>query len=143
MIKKLLTIFVLPILIILLLTSCTSIEKEYPALKWFPEKSHFLDYKIEGHVVTFRYKILFKNFTNEDIAVGITAIFEKSYTKDWVEENEFLATFSKSDNDLKDGYAVVKANNSTYVIASFSGTFTGGKVNTNLSFPEEIILITV
>lgn len=117
----------------------TDNDKSYgssSALKWIPEESRFVDYKINNGKVTVRYSIAFENFTEDDIEFSINAAFSKSETKGWL-KNEILNGMAYDENN-ESGHIILHAYEKRNVVISFTGDYLGGKVNTNLSFPEEI-----
>ena len=117
----------------IVLSGCTMIkEKEKSKLYWVPEESYFVGYEIIDDNVVFSYSICFVNNWNDDYVVDVSAKFQKSEMKNWIEYKDFYLGTS---ND-----GTVKANSKKNIVYSFKGKYLGGKVNTNISFPKELIL---
>ena len=106
-------------------------------LYWVPEKSHFVDYEIDGDRIKFRYSIHFVNSFNDDMQVSLSAKFNSKELKGWLKNESF---FKGCDQNGEMLCAIVKADSSADVIFTFEGEYLGGEVNENLSFPEELII---
>ncbi len=104
---------------------------------WVHEKSHFVDYEINGDRIKFRYSIHFVNSSNDDMQVSLSAKFKSKELKGWLKKESF---FKGCDQNGEMLYAIIKANDKADVIFSFEGEYLGGEVNKNLSFPEELII---
>ena len=117
-----------------LLSGCDINEGNKSKFYWIPEESYFVDYKIIDDEVVFSYSICFVNEWDEDYAVDISAKFKKTELRNWIEYKGFYLGTS-TDN-------VIKGNSKKNIIYCFEGKYLGGKVNTDISFPTEIILST-
>ena len=123
------------LLISIVLCGCNmNTRKEKSRFYWIPEESYFVDYKIIEDKIIFSYSICFVNDWDEDYAVDISAKFKKSELKNWIEYKKFYLGTS-TDN-------VVKGHSKKNIIYYFEGKYLDGKMNTNISFPTEIILST-
>jgi len=114
-------------------------NEEKPDFYWIPEESGFVDYKIRNEKIIFSYTICFVNNLDEDISVAISAKFEESETRDWIQCNDFIMGCDEQGN-MK--YEVVKSKEKKNVIFHFEGDYISSNVNTSLSFPNELILTT-
>ena len=123
------------LLVSIVLCGCSmNTKREKSKFYWIPEESYFVDYEIVDNNIVFSYSICFVNDWDEDYAVDISAKFKKSELRNWIEYKGFYLATS-TDN-------VIKANSKKNIIYCFEGKYLGGKVNTDISFPTEIILST-
>lgn len=108
-------------------------------LFWVPEESQFVDYTINGDQVTFRYAICFINDSTDNYSIKLSAKFHAEDLSGWTDQCDFLDARDASGewNDRE-----VPGNHKVVHIYSFSVPYSGGAVNTDISFPEEIILTT-
>ncbi len=114
-------------------------DAEIPEFRWIPEESHFVDYEIQNDKVIFSYSICFVNDSNEDISVAVSAQFKKAEIKNWIQYESFFMGYDEKGN-MK--YQLVKAQEKKNVVFYFEGKYVSDNVNTNLSFPDELILTT-
>ncbi|MGN0179301.1 MAG: hypothetical protein ACI4DY_07675 [Monoglobaceae bacterium] len=137
---------IVSILLIIVLGGCFNYNNGYSeestSLEWFPDESHFVDYKIVGKKVVFRYSIAFQNNCECDVAFDIGAKFYKKDTRGWLKNNEILLGQSDCEKE-ENGYIPLRRNEKKSIVFSFEGDYLGGKVNTNLSFPEELVPIVI
>lgn len=137
---KKLSVIILTLVLISILSVCLFLsynsEDESTTLEWNPENSYFLDYKIKNNRITFRYVIEFKNKSDTALSFQIGVKFSKKDTKGWL-KNEFL--IGDTDYTDENGYFPLDSNEKESIVFSFEGEYLGGNVNTNLSFPEEIL----
>lgn len=137
--KKVLSIFIVVLTVIFIAASCGIYEDNNngTALSWVPEKSGFKDYKIDKDKIMFCYSIYFINNDVDACELSLAAKFEKSELDGWFSlidtDDEFL--FGLDENG-RDKYIVLKPKEKKKVDFWFEGKYAGGKVNTNLSFPE-------
>ena len=104
------------------------------------EKSYFVDYEIEGNQIQFRYAICYVNTTKHPIAVSnhVSADFDKNNkeVKDWlVLEDTYSGFCEESEENL-----CVPSGEERIVIYTFTATYLGGEVNTQLSVPTLVYL---
>lgn len=108
-------------------------------LTWYPEKSRFEEYKIKDDKIKFCYSIYFNNFENDTIELSLGAKLKQSELDGWFSrtdtDDEFLDGLDKNGEHL---YVIFKPKEKKRVKFWFEGKYLGGKVNTNLSFPEII-----
>lgn len=109
------------------------------SLYWLPEGSGFVDYEIDGDCVRFRYRICFVNEDQQDINIKISAAFSGNELTGWVESKEY---FDGLDDEGQWSYRTVKASGKTELVYTFEGRCLGGDVNTELSFPDELMVAT-
>lgn len=111
-------------------------------LTWFPEKSRFEGYKIDKDKIKFCYSIYFINYDIEACELSLGAKFEQSELDGWFSrkdtDNEYLDGL---DENGQDKYVVFKPKEKKRVKFWFEGKYSGGKVNTKLSFPELIPML--
>lgn len=126
------------------LCSCSNRSEQkgcYPV----DEQSYFDGYEITNDKVKFRYSIHFVNELDSSCDIAIYAIFDKSELSDWVKNNDVDSEenqFEGLKKDCSDRLTVnLKAHESKDIIFTFEGKYLGGKVNENLSFPTDIILL--
>ena len=126
------------------LCSCSNRSEQkgcYPV----EEQSYFDGYEIINDKVKFRYSIHFVNELDSSCDVAIYAIFDKSELSDWVKNNDVDSEENQFEGLKKDGSdrltVNLKAHESNDIIFTFEGKYLGGKVNENLSFPTDIILL--
>lgn len=126
------------------LCSCSNRSEQkgcYPV----EEQSYFDGYEITNDKVKFRYSIHFVNELDSSCDIAIYAIFDKSELSDWVKNNDVDSEenqFEGLKKDCSDRLTVnLKAHESIDIIFTFEGKYLGGKVNENLSFPTDIILL--
>ena len=130
------TVFAL--VIFLLILDSNSLDRSN-TLYWEPEESYFVDYKItDENTVKFRYSIHFVNNSEEDITAALTAVFNSQEIKGWLDQGNGLIGCDENGELL---YTEIKSGESADAVYVFEGKYLGGKVNQNLSFPEEIILM--
>ena len=150
--KKIFWVVVLPFLAVLLMAivfvyglSFFSIIQSTPmsdspqkdTISWIPEESYFVDYKINNDIVTFRYSICFYNDTEDPIEISLGAKFKSAELKGWFNcEDNFLEGLGE---DGEHKYEVLNSKEKKNIIFCFKGDYLGEKVNTNISFPEEIL----
>lgn len=106
---------------------------------WLPEESGFVDYEINGDCVRFWYRICFVNEDQQDIKVKLSAAFSGSELTGWVASKEY---FDGLDDEGQWSYRTVKASGKTELVYIFEGKYLGGEVNTDLAFPEELMVAT-
>lgn len=70
--------------------------------------------------------------------VSLSAKFKSKELKGWLKNESY---FMGCEQNVEMLYATVKANNSADVVFTFEGEYLGGEVNKNLSFPEEIAIL--
>lgn len=109
------------------------------SLYWLPEGSGFVDYEIDGDCVRFRYRICFVNEDQQDVNVKLSAAFSGNELTGWVESKEY---FDGLDDEGQWSYRTVKASGKTELVYTFEGRYLGGDVNTELSFPDELMVAT-
>ena len=135
-IKNLVLIFTL--VLCFLFSGCLDTYKlEETSISWEPEKSHFVDYEINGDRIKFRYSIHFVNCSGEDEEVSISAIFKSNELKGWIKVDSNIG-YDKNGEMLR---STIKANSSADIVFTFEGEYLGGEVNTNLSFPETLVIM--
>ena len=110
---------------------------EATSLYWDAEKSHFVDYEINGERIKFRYSINFVNCSGEDEELSISAAFKPNELKGWIKMDSNIG-YDQNGEMLS---AAIKANSSADVVFTFEGEYLGGEVNTNLSFPETLVIM--
>ena len=106
---------------------------------WIPEESGFVDYQIRNDKIIFSYSICFVNDSEEDIAVAVSAKFKESEIKDWIQCEIFILGCDE-DGNMK--YELIESKGKKNVVFYFEGKYISSNVNTNLSFPDELILTT-
>ncbi len=111
---------------------------ENNTLRWIAEESCFVDYEIVEDTVKFRYSICFENNSDEDDTISILAKFKKSELKDWIKADEFIFGCDETGERL---HEKIKQGEKKNVVFVFEGEYLGGEVNTNLSFPDEIMYV--
>lgn len=126
------------------LCSCSNHSEQkgcYPV----EEQSYFDGYEITNDRIKFRYSIHFVNELDSQCDVAIYAAFDESELSDWVKNDDADSKgnqFEGLNEDCSDRLTVkLKAHESKDVIFTFEGKYLGGKVNENLSFPTDIILL--
>ena len=118
------------------MTSCL-IEDNGDSYEWIiEEKSHFVDYKIEGEKIKFRYSIYMISKYDEDQEICFGVKFKPEEIAGWVESEDVQGDPIYFDSD----YAILKAHSKGSVIFTFEGKYLGGKVNTALSYPEVVLM---
>lgn len=132
------------IFIVSVLCSCSNHSEQkgcYPV----EEQSYFDGYEITNDRIKFRYSIHFVNELDSQCDVAIYAAFDESELSDWVKNDDADSKenqFEGLNEDCSDRLTVkLKAYESKDVIFTFEGKYLGGKVNENLSFPTDIILL--
>lgn len=130
------------ILAVLLVAGCALLDNENAnqkgSLYWEPDKSAFVDYDIiDDDTIKFRYSIHFVNNSKDDLMVSVSAKFKAKELKDWV---KYESLFAGKDQNGERMYSEIKAGESADVIFVFEGEYLGGKVNAELSFPEELVV---
>lgn len=150
--KKLLAMFLLLTFLVGMLSGCMMLPLglDYPlapldtentenTLHWLPAESYFVDYEITDNTVKFRYAICFVNNSGSDCSVTLSAKFHTKDLKGWTENNDFLDGCDENgewvSHVIPNGEKVVH----TYC---FTVPYSGGTVNTDIQFPEEILLST-
>ena len=131
-------IFVLGLTIYSIIHSTPTNEKPRKnTISWSSEESYFVDYKIDNDKVMFRYSICFYNGTEEPVEVSLGAKFNSLELDGWFKcEDNF---FEGLGEDGKHKYEVLNPKETKNIVFCFKGDYLGGEVNTNLSFPEEIL----
>ena len=107
-------------------------------LYWLPDESYFVDYEIVEGKVKFRYAICFVNNSGNDCFIKLSAKFATKDLKGWAENNEF---FDGCDENGEWEYRKVKNGEKSVLVYTFTTKYLGGPVNTNLSFPEDLMLV--
>ena len=142
------SIFVITLIIIILIIGIFLLNSHLSALKkdkierlyWVSEESYFVDYEIvDSKKVRFRYSICFVNNTKNDMTISLGAKFKQSEIKEWLKQSEFLTGYNDNHEPL---YSKILSGEKKNIIFMFEGEYLNGKINRNLSFPEEIILTT-
>ena len=106
-------------------------------LHWLPEESYFVDYEIIGNDVLFRYAICFVNNSGDDCSISISAKFYRKDLAGWTNNSGFI----KACNESGDwDYREIRNGEKTVFTYCFTVPYTGGAVNTDIEFPEEILL---
>lgn len=137
--KKLIFLLDVFILIPTMLSACASDTFKDVAIGWIPESSYFVDYQVTGDKIKFRYSVCYYNNTLDRIDIGIAAKFNKKELRGWLKYESFFFGMD-DDGDMK--YETVNPKEKKNIVFCFEGDYLGGSVNRNLSFPEEIILVT-
>ena len=106
-------------------------------LHWLPAESYFVDYEIVGDDVQFRYAICFVNNSGCDLKIKASVKFHASSLAGWAAEKDFLSCCNE--NGEWD-YQEIKNGEKKVIVYSFTTQYLGGPVNTDLPFPEEILL---
>lgn len=119
--------------------SKTSYDEGETDFYWISENSYFVDYKIEENKIIFSYSICFKNDSDSDISVAVSARFKKSELNNWIKYQDFFMGYDE-DGNMK--YGVVKAREQKNVVFYFEGEYISSDINTKLSFPDELIITT-
>ena len=114
-------------------------QKEATDFYWIPEESYFVDYKIKNNKVIFSYSICFVNNSEEDVTVAVSANFKKNEIKDWIKYKNFFMGYDENGIMKSE---LIKSKEKENVIFFFEGEYISDKINTNLSFPNELILTT-
>ena len=114
-------------------------QKEATDFYWIPEESYFVDYKIKNNKVIFSYSICFVNNSEEDVTVAVSANFKKNEIKDWIKYKNFFMGYDENGIMKSE---LIKSKEKENVIFYFEGEYISDKINTNLSFPNELILTT-
>jgi len=107
-------------------------------LHWLPKESKFVNYEISGDKVKFRYSICFVNNSKNTANISLSAKFKASELNGWMKNEKFFTGLGE-DGELKKGK--IEPGEKINFIFVFEGKYLGGKVNENISFPEEIILM--
>lgn len=116
-------------------------KEEETSISWEPEKSHFVDYEIDGDRIKFRYSIHFANDYDEDITISLSVKFKSKELKKWVKADKDIGGFFNGcDQNGEMLYTTIKAGEQVDIVYVFIGEYLGGEVNENLSFPETIVL---
>lgn len=105
---------------------------------WLPEESGFVDYEIDGDCVRFRYRICFVNETKQDVSIKVSAAFSPKELAGWVESKDY---FDGLNNRGDWTYQTVGSFCKNQLIYTFEGKYLGGEVNTELSFPEDLMVV--
>ncbi len=105
---------------------------------WIPEESSFVDYAIHDGRVEFRYSVCFVNGTDEDQIVSLSANFAESELDGWLSYKPLMDGLDESGERSE---TLIKRGEKTNVIYTFEGEYLGGPVNTQLSFPEELLIV--
>lgn len=115
-------------------------NEEIAGLRWIESDSFFVDYRIDGNKVTFRYSIHLINTSENAKKFSLSAKFKKSEINSWVipEDNGYLTGYVEDDDSL---YKTIKSKEEVDVIYTFEGDYLGGTINENLSFPEDFIIL--
>ena len=129
-ISCILTVTVL--MVFLFLTGCDFYKDQPSEFYWIPEESYFAGYEIVDDKVVFAYSICFVNDGEEDYAVNVSAKFKRSELSKWVEYKDFFLGSAEDET--------VKAGTKKNITYYYEGKYLGGEVNTELSFPEEMIV---
>lgn len=108
-------------------------------LHWLPEESYFVDYEIIDNTVKFRYAICFVNNSGSDCSVTLSAKFHAKDLKGWTENNDFLEGCDENGEWVS---SVIQNGEKAVRTYCFTVPYTGGTVNTDIQFPEEIMLST-
>ena len=126
---------------ILLLNSCNSYNHatETNTLRWIPEESYYIGYDIIDDIVKFQYSICFENCTEYDTIISLHAKFHKNDLKGWVIPDGFFVGCDENANTL---YQLINAHQKINVVYTFFGEYVGGDVSDEVSFPDEIIIMT-
>lgn len=106
-------------------------------IHWLPEESYFVDYEVVDGKVRFRYAICFVNNSEYDVGIKLSARFKADELGGWIKYSSF---FEGYDENGEWDYRIINHGEKVQYIYTFEGEFLGGAVNTNLSFPEELIL---
>ncbi len=117
----------------------TRSDEEKTDFYWIPEKSYFVDYKIEKNKIVFSYSICFINNSESDVSVAVSAKFKKSEINKWIKYQSFFMGCDKEGN-IK--YNIIKAGEQKNVVFYFEGEYISRNINTELSFPDELIITT-
>ena len=107
-------------------------------LHWLPEESYFVDYEILGDKVRFRYAICFVNNSGDDCNIQISAKFHREDLVGWTNQYGFL---DACDENGDWNYRKILDGEKAVFTYCFTVPYTGGAVNTDMEFPEEIILV--
>lgn len=124
-------------------TGCTfhPQNKEPESLRWIEEESYFVDYEItDSGLIKFRYSICYQNFFDRDVEIAITVDFKKRDLKGWAKELESHEGFVGCDENGERLYSIIKTGEKRNVVYTFEGEYLGGSVNTNLSFPDNLMM---
>ena len=141
MLMKIIKVIIIGLLLALSLisiVSCYSLINTATSIEWIESKSYFKGGKTtEQGTVIFTYSICFKNNTEDDYEIGLSARFKKSELNGWVEYAKFFE--GRIGDDI---YCLIKANEEKNVDFDFESKYLGGEIPTSLSFPEELIVAT-
>lgn len=117
--------------------NCSGIDHD-SSVYWLPEESGFVDYEIDGDCVRFRYRICFVNETEQDVSIKVSAAFSPKELAGWVESKDYFDGFNNRGDWT---YQTVGSFCKNQLIYTFEGKYLGGEVNTNLSFPEDLMVV--
>ena len=130
--KRIYCVLAISVLMVMLLTGCDFYEDQSSEFYWIPEESYFAGYEIVDDKVVFAYSICFVNDGEEDYAASVSAKFKRSELSGWVEYKDFFLGSAEDET--------VKAGTKKNIVYYYEGKYLGGEVNTNLSFPQEMIV---
>lgn len=136
--KIIISFIVIPLFLMAGCMSQSPQNNQKSSFYWIPEESGFLNYEIIGKKIIFSYSICFVNDSNEEQTVSLSAKFKPKELKGWVKETGFFIGNDEKGNLLNEK---IPARSKEKLTFFFEGEYLGGKVNTNLSFPDEIILM--
>lgn len=121
----------------LLIMSCIDPQSK-ETLTWNEKESSFVDYSIDSDRIRFSYTLSFTNHTDEDQEIAVSAKFKHFELENWIEDEGF---FIGEDENGEIKYVKAKAKSTGKLTVFFEGKYLGGKVKTDLSFPEEIMIV--
>ena len=136
--KKMILLLDIFMFILIMLSGCTSDTTNDVVTGWIAKDSYFVDYKITGDKIKFRYSVCYYNDTLDPIDIGMAAKFNKRELRGWLKDENF---FFGMDDDGNMKYETINPKEKKNIVFCFEGDYLGGSVNKNLSFPEEIILV--
>lgn len=105
---------------------------------WIPDESYYAGYDIVDDRVIFRYCICYANNGQDDIEIKISAKFSAGELKGWIQDDGF---FEGRDEAGEWDYRTIKSGEKVWETYWFEGIYLGGTVNTDLSFPEDLLVV--
>lgn len=128
------------LILILIMNSCVPAyeDNDYSDnISWNPQKSFFVQYKINNNRIKFCYSIYLSNKTKDSWEILLSAKFNQSELEGWFSpidmDDEYLFGLDKNGQDK---YVILKPKEEKSVEFWFEGKYLGGEVNTKLTFPE-------
>ena len=127
------------VLVLMILCASCDFAPQESKFYWIPEESFFVDYEItENKTVRFRYSIALVNDYDASVTASVSAKFKENETSGWLKETDFLMGRNEEGTWY---YVPFEAGEKKNVIFVFEGSYAGGQVNENLSFPELLYML--